>query len=206
MDEFGILPTFRGVAVHDGWRPYDYYGLTHARCNARYLRELVAASETHPEHSWPRFAIAALEKLTNAAHKAREAGRSTIPAKTLKPLTTQFIRTVNVGLLLHPPQQGRKQGATHRLLKRLRDYQHDTLRFARDLTVPFTNNQAERDLRMIKAQLKISGGWRTPHGAHTWLRTRAYISALRKNNIHILTELRNAITGNPWLSTVRTTT
>ncbi|QWF79194.1 hypothetical protein [Amycolatopsis sp. CA-230715] len=59
---------------------------------------------------------------------------------------------------------------------------------------------------MIKAQLKISGGWRTRHGAHTWLRIRAYISTLRKNNIHILTELRNAITGNPWLPTVLTTT
>ncbi|GAA1993262.1 hypothetical protein GCM10009754_85590 [Amycolatopsis minnesotensis] len=64
MDEFGILPTFRGAAVHDGWRPYDYYGLTHARCNAHHLRELVA-----------------LEKLNKAVHKARDAGRSAIPRR-----------------------------------------------------------------------------------------------------------------------------
>lgn len=64
--------------------------------------------------SLPWFAIAALEKLNKAARKAREAGRGTIPAKTLKPLITQFVRTVNVGLLLHPPEQGRKQGATQR--------------------------------------------------------------------------------------------
>jgi hypothetical protein len=75
------------------------------------------------------------------------------------------------------------------------------LLFARDLTVPFTNNQAERDLRMIKAQLKISGGWRTPRGAHAWLRVRGYISTTRKNGLHLITALRDAITGNPWLPT-----
>ncbi|WP_439379136.1 IS66 family transposase [Amycolatopsis lexingtonensis] len=75
-----------------------------------------------------------------------------------------FVRTIHLGLLLHPPSRDRKQSKTRNLLVRLRDYQHQVL-FARDLTVPFTTNQAERDLRMIKAQLKISGGWRTHHGA-----------------------------------------
>jgi len=83
-------------------------------------------------------------------------------------LISRFARTVNLGLL-HAPDWGRKQSKTRNLLVRLRDYQHHVLLFARDLTVPFTNNQAERDLRMIKAQLKISGGWRTPRGAQAWL-------------------------------------
>src|SRR5213078_1446348 len=146
MDEFGILPRFRGVAVHDGFIAYQYYGLTHARCNAHHLRELVAAAETHPEHAWPRIAINTLEELNNAAHTARAAGLSAIPAPIADPLITRFTRTVNVGLFLHPLQPGSKLGKTHRLLKRLRDYHDDVLRFARDLTVPFTNNQAERDL------------------------------------------------------------
>ncbi|WP_344428904.1 IS66 family transposase [Amycolatopsis minnesotensis] len=180
-----------------GRHPDDYYGLTRTRCNAHHLRELVAASETHPEHSWPQFAITALEKLNKAAHKARDAGRSAIPAKIPKPLITQFIRAVNVGLPLHPPERERKQGTTHRLLKHLHDFQRDTLRFAYDLTVPFTNNQAERDPCMIKAQLKSPAAGAPRHGAHTWLRVRAYISTLRMNNIHILTALRTAITGNP---------
>jgi hypothetical protein len=72
---------------------------------------------------------------------------------------------------------------------------------ARDLRVPFTNNQAERDLRMIKAQLKISGGWRTEHGAYAWLRVRGYISTVRKNGLYVITALRDAVTGNPWLPT-----
>ena len=206
MDEFGILGYFRGVAVHDGLMSYQEFGRNHARCNAHHLRELVAAGEAHPEHSWPRIAIKALEELNTAAHAARDAGLDAIPAHILDPLISRFVRTVHLGLLLHPPSPNRKQSKTRNLLVRLRDYQHQVLLFARNLQVPFTNNQAERDLRMIKAQLKISGGWRTPHGAHAWLRVRGYISTARKNGLHIITALRDAITGNPWLPTTIETT
>ncbi|MEV7046728.1 IS66 family transposase [Amycolatopsis sp. NPDC051061] len=201
MDEFGILNRFRGVAVHDGLKSYQEFTRTHARCNAHHLRELVAAGEAYPEHTWPRIAIKTLEKLNTAAHTARDAGLDAIPAHILDPLISRFIRTVHLGLLLHPPDRGRKQSKTRNLLIRLRDYQQQVLLFARDLTVPFTNNQAERDLRMIKAQLKISGGWRTQRGAQAWLRVRGYISTARKNGLHIITALRDAITGNPWLPT-----
>jgi transposase len=201
MDEFGILTRFRGVAVHDGLMSYQDFGRKHARCNAHHLRELVAASEAHPEHSWPRIAMKTLEELNTAAHTARDAGLAAIPAHIVDPLISRFARTVNLGLLLHPPDRGRKQSKTRNLLVRLRDYQHQVLLFARDLTVPFTNNQAERDLRMIKAQLKISGGWRTRHGACAWLRVRGYISTVRKNGLHVITALRAAITGSPWLPT-----
>ena len=158
MDEFGILTRFHGVAVHDGLMSYQDFGRNHARCNAHHLRELVAAGEAFPEHTWPGIAMKTLEKLNTAAHAARDAGLAAIPAHIVDPLLSRFVRTVHLGLLLHPPDQGRKQSKTRNLLVRLRDYQHQVLLFARDLTVPFTNNQAERDLRMIKAQLKISGG------------------------------------------------
>ncbi len=147
-----------------------------------------------------------LEQLNTAAHAARDAGLDAIPAHVVDPLISRFVRTIHLGLLLHPPDRGRKQSKTRNLLVRLRDYQHQVLLFARDLTVPFTNNQAERDLRMIKAQLKISGGWRTRHGAQAWLRVRGYISTVRKNSLHVITALRDAITGNPWLPTAVETT
>ncbi|WP_439382372.1 IS66 family transposase [Amycolatopsis lexingtonensis] len=175
MDEFGILNYFRGVAVHDGLMSYQDFGRNHARCNAHYLRELVAAGETHPEHTWPRIAKKTLEELNAAAHAARNAGLEAIPANIVDPLISRFVRTIHLGLLLHPPSRDHKQSKTRNLLVRLRDYQHQVLLFARDLTVPFTTNQAERDLRMIKAQLKISGGWRTHHGAQAWLRVRGYL-------------------------------
>jgi len=201
MDDFGILTRFRGVAVHDGLMSYQDYGRKHARCNAHHLRELVAASEAYPELTWPRIAITTLEALNIAAHTARDAGLDAIPAHVVDPLISRFVRTIHLGLLLHPPDRSRKQSKTRNLLVRLRDYQQQVLLFARDLTVPFTNNQAERDLRMIKAQLKISGGWRTRHGAQVWLRVRSYISTARKNGLHIITALRDAIIGNPWLPT-----
>jgi transposase len=201
MDEFGVLTSFRGVAVHDGLMSYQDFGRNHARCNAHHLRELVAASEAHPEHTWPTIAFKTLEALNTAAHAARDAGQDAIPAHIVDPLISRFVRTIHLGLLLHPPDRSRKQSKTRNLLVRLRDYQHQVLLFARNLQVPFTNNQAERDLRMIKAQLKISGGWRTPHGAHAWLRVRGYISTTRKNGLHLITALRDAITGNPWLPT-----
>jgi hypothetical protein len=175
-----ILTQFRGVAVHDGLMSYQDFGREHARCNAHHLRELVAASEAYPEHTWPRIAITTLEQLNTAAHTARDAGLGAIPTHIVDPLISRFVRTVNLGLLLHPPERGRKQSKTRNLLVRLRDYQH---------------------LRMIKAQLKISGGWRTQHGARAWLRVRGYISTARKNGLHIITALRDAITGNPWLPT-----
>ncbi len=80
----------------------------------------------------------------------------------------------------------------------MRDRQDQILRFAHDLTVPFTNNGSERDLRPVKTQLKISGCHRASTGATNWLRVRSYISTVRKHQHDVLTALRDAITGNPW--------
>ncbi len=136
-----------------------------------------------------------------------------IPGEVLTALTDCYDTHVQAGLALHPrnhtghPKGGRpRQTQAYRLLDRLQKYRADVLRFAFDLTVPFTNNQAERDIRMTKAQLKISGGWRTHHGATTWLTVRSYISTVRKNGLNVLTALRDAITGNPWLPTSPATT
>jgi len=120
------------------------------------------------------------------------------PVHIADPLISRIVRTVHLGLLLHPPSQDRRQSKTRNLLVRLRDYQPQVLPFARDLAAPFTDNQAERDPRMITAQLKITGGWRTEHGARAGLRVRGYISAAR---LDIITALSDAGTGNPCLPT-----
>jgi transposase len=72
------------------------------------------------------------------------------------------------------------------------------LLFARELSVPFTNNQAERDVRPTKTQMKISGCHRSADTARAWLTIRSYISTIRKHGADVLTALRDAITGNPW--------
>jgi transposase len=213
IDAFGVLPDFAGIVVHDGWHPYRTYDLTHALCNAHHQRELQAAAETHPGQSWPGALSAVLDELNAAAHTARDLDLLEVPEEVLAPLTSRYDTLVQAGLGLHPrnhrghPQGGRpRQSPARRLLDRLEKYRGDVLRFAFDLTVPSTNNQAERDIRMTKTQLKISGGWRTEHGAKTWLTVRSYVSTVRKNGLNITTALRDAITGNPWLPTSPATT
>jgi transposase len=213
IDAFGVLDGFAGTVVHDGWHPYRTYDLTHALCNAHHQRELQAAAETHPEQAWPAALSAVLDELNTAAHTARDLDLDEIPAEVLTPLTSRYDTHIQAGLQLHPrnhrghPQGGRpRQTPARRLLDRLDKYRGDVLRFAFDLTVPFTNNQAERDIRMTKTQLKISGGWRTEHGATIWLTVRSYVSTVRKNGLNIITALRDAITGNPWLPTTPATT
>ncbi|MFC3455775.1 IS66 family transposase [Amycolatopsis speibonae] len=213
IDGFGILDGFTGIAVHDGYHSYRTYPITHALCNAHHQRELQAAAETYPGQTWPTGLSEILDELNTAAHTARELDLDEIPPEVLVPLTGRYDTHVRTGLGLHPrnqrghPKGGRPtQTQARRLLERLEKYRGDVLRFAFDLTVPFTNNQAERDIRMTKTQLKISGGWRTHHGATTWLTVRSYISTTRKNGLNILTALRDAITGNPWLPTNPATT
>ena len=199
VTEFGVLPDYRGVAVHDALSVYDAYpDATHALCGAHLVRELTAATEAHPDEIWPDQALAALLSLNTAAHHARDQGLSQVPAAVADPLHDRWRHAILCGLASHRPVPGRKQSKTRNLLVRLRDRDEQVLRYARDLTVPFTNNQAERDLRPAKTQLKISGCHRSEAGARAWVRVRGYISTVRKHGDNVLTALRDAITGNPW--------
>jgi len=196
---FGILPEHTGVIVHDALSVYDAYTTAqHALCGAHLIRELAAAAETHPAQAWPAAALDALNDLLAATHIARDHDQEAVPADILDPLLHRWHHAVRVGLSQHPRAPGRKQTKTRNLLQRLKDRDQQVLLFARDLSVPFTNNQAERDLRPAKTQLKISGCHRSETQAHHWLTIRAYASTARKNGIHVLTALRDAITGNPW--------
>ncbi len=98
----------------------------------------------------------------------------------------------------HPATTVKKTKA-HNLLLRLKRYQPDVLRFAHDFRVPFGNNQAEQDIRMVKLQQKISGCWRTTTGAERFLTIRSYLSTARKNGIGALHALDALTTGTPWL-------
>ena len=197
--EFGVLPGYRGIAVHDALSVYDAYpAARHALCGAHLARELTAACEAHPNEVWPDQALTALLGLNTAAHHARDQGLTQIPPAVADPLHDRWRHAILCGLATHRPVPGRKQSTTGNLLVRLRGRDEHVLRFARDLTVPFTNNQAERDLRPAKTQLKISGCHRSPATATAWLRIRGYISTVIKHGENVLDALRNAVTGNPW--------
>jgi len=204
VDEFGVLPAFTGTAVHDALSVYDgpdYLTARHALCCAHISRELTAAAQTHPDQAWPKAALDALHALNHAAHEARATGKKRIPPKAADRLVGNWQQAILCGMADHPERPGRKQSKTRNLLERLRDRDEQVLLFARDLTVPFTNNQAERDLRPVKTQMKISGCARSEHQARAWLRVRGYISTARKNGINAIAALSDAITGNPWQPT-----
>jgi transposase/uncharacterized coiled-coil protein SlyX len=199
VTEFDALPAFRGTVVHDALSVYDAYPQArHALCGAHLARELVAATEADPDQGWPEQALRALHGLNTAARQARDQRLLAIPPEIADPLLTSWRHALLVGLAEHRRVPGRRQSKTRNLLERLRDRDAQVLLFARDLTVPFTNNQAERDLRPTKTQMKISGCHRSETTARAWLRIRAYISTVRKHSDNVMDALRDAVTGNPW--------
>jgi transposase len=199
VTEFDVLPGFGGTVVHDALSVYDAYpGARHALCGAHLSRELVAAAEADPDQDWPEQAIRALHGLNAAAHHARDQQLSVIPPEIADPLLDSWRHALLVGLAEHRRAPGRRQSKTRNLLERLRDRDDQALLFARDLSVPFTNNQAERDVRPTKTQMKISGCHRSETTARAWLRVRGYISTVGKHGDNVLDALREAITGNPW--------
>jgi len=197
IDAAGVLPEFGGVAVHDGWAPYrNYQGCDHGLCNVHHLRELVAAREAG--HAWPLAMSCLLLDTKNLADQARNAGHDHLEAGALAELTASYQTIIQMGHDEHPPTTAKKTKA-HNLLLRLERHQPDVLRFAHDLRVPFSNNQAEQDIRMVKLQQKISGCWRTSAGAERFLAVRSYIATARKHGHRPLDVLARLAAGQPWL-------
>jgi hypothetical protein len=139
--------------------------------------------------------------LNDAAHTARDDRLRQIPPEIGDPPLENWRHAILCGLATHLRHDGRKQTKTRNLLERLRDRDEQVLLFARDLTVPFANNQAERDLRPVKTHIKISGCHRNSTGARSWLRIRGCISTARKHGINALAGLGDTITGNPLAAT-----
>jgi hypothetical protein len=91
---------------------------------------------------------------------------------------------------------------TANLLQRLDTYVDDVLRFATDFRVSFDNYEAERQVRMVKVQQKISGGFRTKAGATAWLAVRSYLATVMKNGENPLGALRRLMVADPWMPPV----
>jgi transposase len=194
-----MLAGVRGIIVHDFWRPYlTMAGVTHALCNAHHLRELKALIDIEKE-PWALAMHHLLRRACHAANLARARRRSLKPA-CLVWFSTRYERILAQGFAFHDSQpplvawghqsRGRPRRRTgHNLLIRLRDHKGAALRFLYDPIVPFTNNQAERDLRMMKVRQKISGGFRSATGAQTFATLRTVLSTARKQGWNILETL-----------------
>ena len=197
----------KGVVVHDHFLPYrGMDAVDHAFCNAHILRELQALIEFEKE-PWAELMRAVLLDADAAVDAARQAGASALPPETLAAFGERYWAAVRLGLAFHrllpklatkSPSRGRsKQRPGHNLLERLKTFKTETMRFMTDFDVPFTNNLAEQDLRMMKVRMKISGCFRTLQGAQIFASLRSVISTARKqgrNILQILTAATEPIT------------
>lgn len=204
MDELNILPNFKGISVHDGLKSYGLYDGLHALCNAHHLRELVFISERYGQ-PWAEQMMKLLLDIKTQVDGAQAQGLLSLDPKVLNTFEVSYQDILKDGFSANPmvlsdvpKSRGRlKQSPPKNLLDRLHTQQVEVLRFMHDFKVPFDNNQAERDLRMMKLKQKISGGFRSLLGAQFFCRTRGYISTLKKQRQNILAQLSLVFMGNP---------
>jgi transposase len=203
MKAAGVLPFFRGIAVHDAWKPYDTFGEVagHALCGAHVLRELVAVTETGTglDKAWAQQAIDALLALDEAAEAARAAGQAAMDPEIRKKHEDWYRQAAAAGIALNAGRTGKLQQKRHALATRMQDREADYLRFARDLRVPFTNNAAEQAIRMSKLRIKISGCMRSMTGAEEFCAIRSYLATAARHGISALDALTGAFQGRPWI-------
>lgn len=207
MDAMGVLEHLSGVLVHDGWVPYRHYtNVNHALCNAHHLRELDAAAGT-ANQAWASDMIGLLCDTWQQVCTAKTNGTSGLDAGELNRILTAYQTIIAAGHHTNPPpaptgKRGRpKRTKAANLLLRLDTHTSDVLRFATDFGVPFDNNLAERDIRMVKVHQKISGGFRSTQGAQAFLALRSYLSTATKHGVNQLEALQQLFNHNAWIPT-----
>jgi len=200
----GILVGFTGRRVHDALAAYLKLPGLYALCNAHLLRDLIALVEDS-EQAWAASLIHLLVHMKDTVGQARAAGLTELPARQRAGFEAAYTRLIQLGDKANPPspptgRRGRtKQTPARNLLDRLITHRGAVLAFLYDFHVPFDNNRAERDLRMIKVKLKVSGCFRSPEGADYFCRIRGYISTLRKQDYSVFDGLVSVFAGQPYM-------
>jgi transposase len=204
MDAAGVLPRFTGVAVHDAWAPYDTYtSALHALCAAHLLRELIAVTETGTDGDLGSKAMAAqaidvllrLKDLAETAHAAGLAPNSRAVAWQRIALRS----AAEIGRAATAGRENKLVAKHHALFTRIGQRFEDYLRFVQDPAVPFDNNASEREIRMCKLRIKVSGSMRSTRGAEEFCRIRSYLQTTKKHGIDWLDALTDAMHGIPWM-------
>lgn len=213
MDEIGILPKYRGHLVHDGWWSYDYYtACRHSLCCVHLLRELTFFAElSNEQKAWAAPLAELLLEIKGRVAELRDAGSNSLETDEQAAFSERYEGLLREGLEQNeptlepeapimvesaaPPASCTKQARN--LLLRMEKKKAEVLRFMTNFAVPFDNNQAERDIRMVKLQQKTSGCFRTEAGARQFCRIRGYISTMRKQGRGVLPALTGACRGVP---------
>lgn len=207
LDAIGILPQRIGSVCHDDYRSYAMYrNVFHALCNAHHLRELQFIHERTAQ-PWAAAMIELLLAIKQAVAAAKVHGHDQLTTAQLVAFEKRYQALLAEGLAANPPpppdptarKSGRKkQSQAKNLLDRLQKQQTGVLAFMYDFNLPFDNNQAERDLRMIKLKQKVAGCFRAFAGAEIFCHIRGYLSTARKHSRRMLDVLHAALLGNPF--------
>jgi transposase len=214
MEAIGILPHFKGTAIHDHWKPYFQYVTSHGLCNAHHFRELIYHEEQYGQQ-WAKELRGCLLEIKREVESHKIKGALKMPPSRRRYFERQYGRILKEGLkelpVIHQKKEATgekkkrgkpKQHPSKNLWDRLHDFKQETLAFMYDFTASFTNNRAERDIRMIKSKQKVSGCFRSEEGGEMFLRTRGYISTARKNALNPLEALTDAFMGTPFIPAV----
>lgn len=209
MDAIDILPKFNGRAVHDHWKSYFKFDCYHALCNSHHLRELQYITEQY-DQAWPVKMKKILLEIKDAVDTAKlQFNSKNLEYSVLEGFEKRYKEILLEGYEANPPpkveNKKRKRGRVKKteplnLLERLKDYSKETLAFMYDFDVPFDNNLSERDIRMMKLRLKISGTFRNKFGADMFCRIRGFISTVKKQGINVLDAIEGIWTENPLLN------
>lgn len=206
MKDMGILPKFTGTAIHDHWSSYlAFANCRHAFCNAHHLRELHFVAEQYHQPWAEQLARLLLE--IKAAVDATPPGQWALPVARLTHFARCYDELLAQGSQANPPpatppprKRGRKkQSPPKNLLDRLQQHKDRVLAFMYDFRIPFDNNQAERDVRMVKVKQKVSGAFRTAEGAAMFCAIRSYISTARKHGLNAIDAIHAALIGQPFI-------
>lgn len=207
INHFALLPRFVGRLIHDCWQSYFYLNCLHGLCNSHLLRELTFSFE-ELHQKWAKRMLGLMTKM-HASVCAQKDRAGPHAAAQLNAWTEKYRAVLREGLVespLPPPGPKRRGRPKHtkaqNLLLRLQQHETSVLAFLHDWRVPFTNNQAEQDVRMMKVQQKISGAFRTFKGAQTFARIRAYLSTARKNKRDVFQEIVAVFEGRPFMPSV----
>jgi transposase len=200
----GVLIGYRGIVVHDRLAMYWKLKAKHAICGAHLLRDLAEVAAVATQRSWAAGLAALIVEINAACEDARGRGLKSLAPQRQRTFAARYDSLVAAGLAANPdPAAGIKrdyyQRKSYNLATAFTTHRTSILRFMYDLDVPLTNNQAERDLRPVKLHRKISGCFRSQHGAERYGHLRSYLSTTRKNSIPAITALTDLFEGHPWM-------
>jgi len=205
MKALGVLPGFRGVAVHDAWAPYDTYAeAEHQLCCAHAVRELAGVADASPAGGWcwATQAAEALTEMQKLVDEAVAAGQDAADPAALAEQIHRYRSAAQIGVNATAARSSKLMKSHNALAHRLLNRQDDYLRFTTDWRVPADNNGSERDIRMIKLRQKVSGCLRTLTGARQFCAIRSYLSTAAKHGVHFFDALVKLTQGRPWMPSV----